>query len=281
MSTPVDEIRRAVATDFGGILALLDLCGLPASDLTAQSLDGFHVAVRDAGIVGVAGLEQVGDAALLRSVAVHPRLRASGLGGRLIDTSIALAQTRSLRALYLIPNDESALNFFARRGFTRIERTLIPEAIRGLPEFTHLCPQTHPSLWKSLNSNCSKVPAMKNLEVFDPAMCCSTGVCGVDVDPVLAQFAADLKWVEAHGVTVARYNLGHAPQAFAANAAVVKEMEAGMERLPILVVDGHIVSTGMYPSRQQLAQKLGIALTTEEKPHIKAGSCCSPGSGCC
>ena len=122
---------------------------------------------------------------------------------------------------------------------------------------------------------------MKKLEVFDPAMCCSTGVCGVDVDPVLAQFAADLKWVEAHGVTVSRYNLGQEPQAFAANAAVVKEMEVGMERLPILVIDGHIVSTGMYPSRQQLAQKLGIALTTAEKPHIKAGSCRAPGSGCC
>lgn len=153
MSTPVDEIRRAVATDFGGILALLDLCGLPASDLTAQSLDGFHVAVRDAGIVGVAGLEQVGDAALLRSVAVHSRLRASGLGSRLIDASIELAQTRSLRALYLIPNDESAHAFFARCGFARIDRNHIPEAIRGLPEFTHLCPQTHPCLWKSLNPN--------------------------------------------------------------------------------------------------------------------------------
>ncbi|WP_175908851.1 MULTISPECIES: arsenite efflux transporter metallochaperone ArsD [unclassified Burkholderia] len=122
---------------------------------------------------------------------------------------------------------------------------------------------------------------MKKLEVFDPAMCCSTGVCGVDVDPVLAQFAADLKWVEAHGVTVSRYNLGQEPQAFAANSAVVKEMEAGMERLPILVIDGHIVSTGMYPSRQQLVRKLGIALTTAEKPHIKAGSCRAPGSGCC
>lgn len=281
MSTRDDEIRPAAATDFDAIRALLDTCGLPASDLTTQSLDGFHVAVRDAGIVGVAGLEQAGMAALLRSVAVHPRLRASGLGSRLIDASIALAQTRSLRALYLIPNDESAHTFFARRGFIRIERNHIPEAIRALPEFTHLCPQTHPCLWKPLNPDGSKVPAMKNLEVFDPAMCCSTGVCGVDVDPVLAQFAADLKWVDAHGVTVARYNLGQAPQAFAANAAVVKEMEAGMERLPILVIDGHIVSTGMYPSRQQLAQKLGIAPTAAEKPHIKAGNCCTPGSGCC
>ena len=123
---------------------------------------------------------------------------------------------------------------------------------------------------------------MKKLEVFDPAMCCSTGVCGVDVDPVLAQFAADLKWVEAHGVVVARHNLGQEPQAFAANPAVVKEMEAGLDRLPILVVDGHIVSTGLYPSRQQLAKKLDIALTTAEKPHIKlGGGGCDPKTGCC
>lgn len=123
---------------------------------------------------------------------------------------------------------------------------------------------------------------MKKLEVFDPAMCCSTGVCGVEVDPVLAQFAADLKWVEEHGIAVQRYNLGQEPQAFAANPAVVKEMEAGMDRLPVLALDGHIVMTGIYPSRQQLAQKLGIALTAGEKPHIKAGSaCCSPKSGCC
>lgn len=122
---------------------------------------------------------------------------------------------------------------------------------------------------------------MKKLEIFDPAMCCSTGVCGVEVDPVLAQFSADLKWVEEHGITVQRYNLGQEPQAFAANPAVIKEMEAGMERLPIVVVDGAIVSTGMYPSKGQLAQKLGIKLTAEEKPHIKVGSACSPKSGCC
>jgi len=123
---------------------------------------------------------------------------------------------------------------------------------------------------------------MKNLEVFDPAMCCSTGVCGVDVDPVLAQFAADLKWVEENGIGVQRHNLGQEPQAFAANPAIVKEMEAGMDRLPVILLDGQIMSTGLYPSRQQLAQKLGIATAAAAKvPDLKAGSCCSPKSGCC
>jgi hypothetical protein len=125
---------------------------------------------------------------------------------------------------------------------------------------------------------------MKKLEVFDPPMCCATGVCGVDVDPVLVQFAADLKWIEGQGITVARHNLGQEPQAFAANAAVVSEMEAGMDRLPVVLVDGHVVSPGIYPSRQQLAQKLGIELSAAAKPKIKivaAGGCCDPKSGCC
>ncbi|MGA7181293.1 MAG: arsenite efflux transporter metallochaperone ArsD [Thiobacillaceae bacterium] len=124
---------------------------------------------------------------------------------------------------------------------------------------------------------------MKKLEVFDPAMCCSTGVCGVDVDPVLAQFAVDLKWVEEQGVSVQRHNLGQEPQAFAANPGIVKEMEAGMDRLPVLVVDGSIVSTGRYPSRVQLAQVLGLPGDGPGKKliGIAAAPCCSPKSGCC
>jgi hypothetical protein len=122
---------------------------------------------------------------------------------------------------------------------------------------------------------------MKSLKVFDPAMCCSTGVCGVDVDPVLAQFAADLQWIASHEVSVQRHNLGQEPQAFAADATVVKEMEAGIDRLPIIMVDGQIVSTGKYPSRRQLAETLGIALANEETPKAESGSCGSPKSGCC
>ena len=124
---------------------------------------------------------------------------------------------------------------------------------------------------------------MKTLEVFDPAMCCSTGVCGVDVDPVLAQFSADLQWVSEQGVAVKRRNLGREPAAFAANPVVLKEMETGMERLPILVVDGHVISTGVYPSRAQLAQTLGLPVEGAGKKviAIAAAPACSPKSSCC
>jgi hypothetical protein len=124
---------------------------------------------------------------------------------------------------------------------------------------------------------------MTKLEIYDPAMCCSTGVCGAEPDAALAAFAADLKWAADQGVAVQRYNLAHEPQAFAANPAVVKEMEAGMERLPIVVIDDKIVSTGVYLSRDQLALKLGLAkpeLAAEDKT-AEQSSCCSPKSCCC
>jgi len=119
---------------------------------------------------------------------------------------------------------------------------------------------------------------MSKLEVFEPAMCCATGVCGVDVDPTLVQFSADLQWLAEHGVDVVRHDLGHDAAAFAANPEVVREMHAGMDRLPIATVDSRIICTGVYPSRAQLIQELGLKIPTAEKPRIKVGSCgCKPG----
>jgi hypothetical protein len=122
---------------------------------------------------------------------------------------------------------------------------------------------------------------MNKLEVFEPAMCCPTGVCGVSVDPVLVQFNSDLQFLQEGGYEVVRHGLSHDAGAFAANAAVVKEMEAGMDRLPIVTVDGRVVSTGIYPSRAQLMQKLGTVAPVAEKPHVKLGECgCAPGKCC-
>lgn len=119
---------------------------------------------------------------------------------------------------------------------------------------------------------------MTKLEVFESAMCCPTGVCGVNVDSALVQFNADLQWLTEQGVEVSRHSLNNDAAAFAGNPAVIKEIEAGMDRLPIAVVNGHIVSTGMYPSRAQLMQKLGMSTTAADKPHVKLGSCgCKPG----
>ena len=275
------EIRSAKPEDWTDVQRLLESARLPSSDLAADKLQGFFVATLQGQVLGVAGVEMASSFGLLRSVAVDQAQRHQGLGGQLVEHCLRLARARALKALYLIPNDDRAARFFTHHRFTLIERRLVPYALRGLAEFTHLCPQSYPCLRLALDPAFSEETIMKKLEVFDPAMCCSTGVCGVDVDPVLVQFAADLKWVEEQGVAVTRHNLGQEPQAFASNPVIVKELEAGVDRLPILTIDGTVMSTGMYPTRPQLAQKLGIALPAADKPHIKIGSCCSPKSGCC
>ncbi len=100
---------------------------------------------------------------------------------------------------------------------------------------------------------------MKRLDVFDPPMCCSTGVCGVTVDPVLVRFAADLHWLVNQGIAVERYNLAQQPQAFAANPAVKSALrEHGNKCLPLLLLDGAIVAQGGYPTRAELAQFTGV-----------------------
>jgi len=118
----------------------------------------------------------------------------------------------------------------------------------------------------------------KNLHVYDPAMCCSTGVCGADVDKNLVRFAADLEWLGGQGVQVQRFNLAQQTGAFVSSLAVKEALDAiGESALPMLLVNGRQVMSGAYPTREQLAAWFGIAAGAD-KP--KAGGC-SPKSGCC
>lgn len=122
------------------------------------------------------------------------------------------------------------------------------------------------------------------IEVFEPAMCCSTGVCGPSVDPVLPKFAADVEWLKSQGVAIERYNLSQQPALFAANAAVKEELaKRGVECLPLFVVDGKIVSWGAYPVREQLIKWAGVKVKAEKSISLKSDSsdgCCGP-KGCC
>ena len=100
---------------------------------------------------------------------------------------------------------------------------------------------------------------MKTIEVFDPAMCCSTGVCGPSVDPALARFAADLDWLGGQGVSVERFNLAQQPGAFAERELVSDALrEKGEECLPLVLADGQVVSEGSYLSRAELAGIAGL-----------------------
>lgn len=113
---------------------------------------------------------------------------------------------------------------------------------------------------------------MKKLEVFDPPMCCSTGICGADVDPVLPRFAADLEWLQTQGVNVERYNLAQRPGVFVANESVNAALHAeGSGSLPLILLDGKIISRAVYPDRIALAAYAGIHVAAEPTEPARIG----------
>jgi hypothetical protein len=98
---------------------------------------------------------------------------------------------------------------------------------------------------------------MTSIEVFDPAMCCSTGV--PSVASKLARFAADLEWLTGQGAAVARATLSQEPEKFMACSLVREAVSTqGAAALPVVLVDGRLRSTGRYPLRAELARWTGI-----------------------
>lgn len=133
---------------------------------------------------------------------------------------------------------------------------------------------------------------MSKVEVFEPALCCATGVCGENVDQHLVTFSADLDFVSRLGGDVSRYNLASEPRAFAENVAVRTFLHlAGSGGLPLVLVDGVTAMTGRYPDRGQLAAwagvdvpTTGISLPVEVATTAQSGCCSSDGPGaasCC
>lgn len=123
---------------------------------------------------------------------------------------------------------------------------------------------------------------MKTIQVFDKPMCCSTGVCGPKVDPVLPRFAADLAWLKSQGHQVERFNLAQQPAAFVQNSEVQQLLATqGTECLPLITVDGRLLSRREYPSRDTLAKWVNSEVAIESLPVDSAGSeCCSPSGSC-
>ena len=147
---PELELRPAWRSEFDAIVGLLRAAELPVEDLDASMLDAFVVATEGETCVGVAGLEIFDSNALLRSLAVEPRIRRRGLGARLVDAVETEARARSVTALYLLTT--TATTFFERVGYTAHDRASVPPAIAATTEFSSLCPDTADCLWRDLTT---------------------------------------------------------------------------------------------------------------------------------
>lgn len=124
---------------------------------------------------------------------------------------------------------------------------------------------------------------MHKIILFDPAMCCSSGVCGCSADPERSRVAAVLENLKKLEIDVARYNLSADPKAFMQNEAVSDVLyQSGAEALPITVVDGKIVKSGSYPTNEEFARLLDIpvdAIKPALKVKVKKHGCGT--EGCC
>lgn len=98
------------------------------------------------------------------------------------------------------------------------------------------------------------------IKVYDPPMCCSTGVCGPSVDPELIRFARDVAWLKHHEVDVARFNLAQEPAAFVQNPTILALLnQEDTACLPVVIINDEVISTKVYPSRAELLAVLGLA----------------------
>lgn len=136
---------------------------------------------------------------------------------------------------------------------------------------------------------------MRTLKIYEPALCCETGVCGVGVDSELLRISTVLSALKKKNVIVERYNLKTAPDAFVSNLVVNSYlMEKGVDGLPITVLDDQIIMEGKYPSNNEILELLGLpsnTLETQIAPSalkqnaccgdVEESSCCSDNNKCC
>ncbi len=99
---------------------------------------------------------------------------------------------------------------------------------------------------------------MTRISIYEPAVGCLTGSCDPDQEGALTGLEMALDVLKLKGVEVNRYNLGHDPKEFADNGLVKSAIkESGMLCLPMVLIDGQVLSRGRYPLEAELASKLG------------------------
>jgi len=125
---------------------------------------------------------------------------------------------------------------------------------------------------------------MVKMIIFDPAMCCSTGLCGPVIDMELLRISTALSNLDKNGIKVERYNLNNNPQAFVDNTVISEILNRdGVDVLPVTIVDSKVVKTKKYPTNDELIKFLDVPesyLKTKEKPSIKKCSCCDDDKCC-
>ena len=129
-------------------VALLQVQGLPVSDITDDHLEHFFFVGSDGSPTGLVGLEIYGSDALLRSLVVADSARTQGIGSALVQHAEIYAASNNVSAMYLLTT--TAESFFERRGYRRADRSQAPATIQTTAEFANLCPASSAFMIKQL-----------------------------------------------------------------------------------------------------------------------------------
>ena len=121
------------------VITLLSAENLPTDDLP-QTLENFLACLNDGIVTSVVGVEIYGNYGLLRSLVVKPALRSIGIADKLIKQLEIRANSKALKAIYLLT--ETAPDYFAGKGYEKINRNDVPAEIQQSSEFSHVCPQS-------------------------------------------------------------------------------------------------------------------------------------------
>jgi hypothetical protein len=96
--------------------------------------------------------------------------------------------------------------------------------------------------------------------IFDPPLCCPTGLCGPTLDQTLLDVNELVQALQAASVGVARYQMTAHPHIFLKHPDVMRLVrERGMDAFPITVVAGQVIKVGTYPTRAEIDQRLQAA----------------------
>jgi hypothetical protein len=117
---------------------------------------------------------------------------------------------------------------------------------------------------------------MKTLKIFEPAMCCDTGLCGPSLDPELFRISTVISILKKHNIMIGRYNLSNAPQEFVTNPVVNQfVMQSGVDELPLSLLNGQIVKTKTYPTNQEICLWLELPEHTLDGVLRLKPKCCN------
>jgi len=145
------HIEFARENDFDPICSLLAEDNLPFEDIRINHLKHFMVARDGKQIIGVIGLELLGQTVLLRSLAIRSSSRGEGVGYVLTTRLEKYAASLEVKNIYLLTT--TAEGYFSKTGYTKLARNVVPEEIKSISEFRELCPNSAVCMVKHLTNS--------------------------------------------------------------------------------------------------------------------------------